>query len=66
MATAAEIRNANPNFGQIINCVFIDCDRSRAIRIFGFKFFHQKVLNAFGITIPRHERLDDFDLIVSK
>ena len=35
-----------------------------AIRIFGFKFFQQKVLNAFGITIPRHERFDDFNLIV--
>ena len=33
------------------------------IRILGVKFFHQKVLNVFGITIPRHERLDDFNLI---
>ena len=32
--------------------------------LFGFKSFHQKVLNAFGITIPRHERFDDFNLIV--
>ena len=27
-------------------------------------FFHQKVLNAFGIIIPRHERFDDFNFIV--
>ena len=47
-------------FGQIINCVFIDCDKSRAIRIFGFKFFHQKVLNAFGITFQ-----DMKDLMIS-
>ena len=47
IATAAEIRDANPNFGQIINCVFIDCDRSRGIKIFGVKFFHQKVLKKF-------------------
>ena len=60
----AKTRNANPNFGQIINCVFIDCDSSRTIRIFGFNFFHQNILNAFGITIPRHERFDDFNLIV--
>ena len=36
------------------------------IRIFSFKFFHHKVLNAFGITIPRHERLDDFNFIIKK